>query len=337
MCMCMHARECWKLGRPASAYAHIAACSAVRCLWLSMVARPGLTSLGVLAALLSCADMRSLRLSPFSNGSSVPHTFSRHTLQCSQGSGVLEGARSAACALLASEPVLQSGLSCTVCERLPPHAFGNIADQADAANTSVAANGPAWETLFVIGCGDFLGNIVRGVTGAALHPGEIFTRAGSSLHQVSLVSCYSQLHRTSQTLAYLCEALTHCQVSRLWLCCRACLSMDYYHDCRHRCWCAATLFSIPFAFYILPHDQCYLIGLYDRPLCESGVCRQLGRSVQRCAASDGHKALALCKLAPHFHHHRVPGELDRVQGSTGLHCHNQYCFLICCVAFHILS
>ena len=164
---CMHV-SAWKLCRPLNASAHTAPCFAVRCLRLSMVERLGVAALGFLAALLVCADARSLRLLSPSNRSSVPHAFSLDALQCSQGSGVLGSVRSAACALVATEPLVHSGLSCTVCERLPLHALGNVAAQADAGNSSVAASGPAWETLVVIGCGDFLGNIVRGVTGAAL-------------------------------------------------------------------------------------------------------------------------------------------------------------------------
>ena len=276
-----------------------------------MVARLGLISLGVLAALLSCADTRSLRLSSASNGSSVPYAASRHTLQCSQGSGVLEGAKSAACALLSTEPLLHSGLSCTVCERLPPHAVGNTADQADAADSSVAANGPAWETLVVIGCGDLLGNVVRGVTGAALFPREIFThrQAPHFIERPWYIVTHSCI--APRTLAYLCEALTHCQVSRLRLGCRACLSMDYYHDCRHQRWCAAIFISNPLLLYIPCRLTSVADWAADRFLCKSGVCRQLGRSVQRCAASDGYKALALCKLAPRYHHHRLSSELHR--------------------------
>lgn len=87
---------------------------------------------------------------------------------------MFEGVRSPACALIATEPLLHSGLSCAACERPQPPATGSVAGLADASNSSVAATGPAWETLVVIGCGDFLGNIVRGVTGALL-PSD-FTR-----------------------------------------------------------------------------------------------------------------------------------------------------------------
>ena len=138
-----------------------------KCLRPSMVARLGLAAVGIFAALLLCADARSLRLSAQSNTSSVPHATSHDTLQYSQGSGGIERVWSAACALVATEPLLHSGPSCSVFERSQPHAAGIISHVGSLANGSLAADAFAWQPLVVIGCGDFLGNIVRGVTGAA--------------------------------------------------------------------------------------------------------------------------------------------------------------------------
>jgi hypothetical protein len=88
--------------------------------------------------------------------------------------GASAGLWCAACVLAGTEPLEGRDPSCGACAGAcgsacgagPAPGYGLQADGGEAG-AEEADSGPAWQPLVIMGVGEMLGNIVRGVTGAA--------------------------------------------------------------------------------------------------------------------------------------------------------------------------